>query len=253
MEFTADYWKPVLKENSLDSFDAIWNLETEWFEEPNKRRGGWSGVAKLSLKTEKGDQFVFLKRQENHMTRSLLAPLGIPTFQKEFENIKKFNDASIPCLKTVYFGKKGKKAILITESLEGWTDLSDLITSELLTPNQLKEIIYSSAELLAKTHKAGLVHSCCYPKHIFANITIKDNQLILPEEIKTRFIDLERAQSIAFGKPGQQRDLDTLNRRSPWISNTNRLRFILRYNNKERLDNEAKTLVKAVLSKKRKK
>ena len=88
-----DQWQEIFSANKLDSFDAIWNLDTEWFEEPNQRRGGWSGVIKVDLDTPEGKSCVFIKRQENHISKTLLHPIrGILTFEREFENIlQKFN------------------------------------------------------------------------------------------------------------------------------------------------------------------
>ncbi len=81
-EFVGSGWKKILELNELESFDSIWELDAAWFEEPNKRRGGWSGVSRISLKTEEGGSVgVFLKRQENHNTKTLAKPVnGEPTF-----------------------------------------------------------------------------------------------------------------------------------------------------------------------------
>ena len=43
-EYQANDWEQLAHSNGLDSFDAIWTLDIGWFEEPNQRRGGWSGV-----------------------------------------------------------------------------------------------------------------------------------------------------------------------------------------------------------------
>ena len=38
----------------LDDFDAMWSLELGFVEEPNVRRGGWSGVSVAELSTANG-------------------------------------------------------------------------------------------------------------------------------------------------------------------------------------------------------
>ena len=62
-EYIGKGWEKILRDNGLADFDSIWNLDAGWFEEPNKRRGGWSGVSRISLKTEEGGSLgMFLKR-----------------------------------------------------------------------------------------------------------------------------------------------------------------------------------------------
>ena len=117
MNYVNDEWKEILDRNKLRSFDDIWQLEADWFEPPNKRRGGWSGVSKIPLVNDGKTQWVFLKRQENHLSHSIRHPLGIPTFQKEIENIKHFERAGIDSLVPVVFGTRKKRCILITEGL----------------------------------------------------------------------------------------------------------------------------------------
>jgi len=70
-------WQALFAANGLDGFAAWWQRQAEWFEwfkEPNRRRNGWSGVAR-----------VVLKCQENHNTFSRCHPLrGVPTFLREY-------------------------------------------------------------------------------------------------------------------------------------------------------------------------
>jgi hypothetical protein len=82
-------YEALLLHNQLADFDRLWDLQAEWFEEPNRRRGGWSGVCRLELRGE-GEQVVpvFLKRQENHRARTLRHPFkGIPTVRRELQNL----------------------------------------------------------------------------------------------------------------------------------------------------------------------
>ena len=85
-EYTAAEWKDTFAFNGLRTFDDFWKLEAKWFEEPNKRRGGWSGVARCELNLPGGGKVaVFLKRQEHHITRTFTHPVrGLSTFVREF-------------------------------------------------------------------------------------------------------------------------------------------------------------------------
>ena len=104
-DFINERWRPILAHNGLTSFDALWKLKADWFEEPNQRRGGWSGVSRCELALPGGGmRAVFLKRQENHKARLWTHPLrGAPTFLREFRHIQHYRACGIPTLEPVYF------------------------------------------------------------------------------------------------------------------------------------------------------
>ena len=78
-----DDWQQILFDNNLDDFDDIWKLKTKWFEPPNIRRGGWSGVVKIDLDTPQGKIGIFIKRQQNHITKTFIHPIrGMLTFER---------------------------------------------------------------------------------------------------------------------------------------------------------------------------
>ena len=89
--FIAAQDHDLLQRNRLDSFDALWALQLDAVDEPNTERGGWSSVYRLDL----GDS-AYLKRQSNHLTRSLRHPLGEPTFAREFRNIERYRALAFP-------------------------------------------------------------------------------------------------------------------------------------------------------------
>jgi hypothetical protein len=98
-----------------DTFDAFWRNNSPWFEAPNIRRGGWSGVVKCVVDSFGQPQKVFIKRQENHVTKTLMHPIkGIPTFLREYRNIQSLNAKNIPTLDVLYFETKASKAVLVT-------------------------------------------------------------------------------------------------------------------------------------------
>lgn len=72
INFSSTEWQALLEQNGLGSFEALWNLKADWFEEPNHQRGGWSGVSRIELKRPDGSICgAFLKRQQNHTRRTL--------------------------------------------------------------------------------------------------------------------------------------------------------------------------------------
>ncbi len=92
----------LLEQHQLNSFTALWNLELDAVDEPNTERGGWSSVAQLTL----GERTFYLKRQINHMTRSLQKPLGEPTFAREMRNIQRYQQLEIPALRAAFFAQR---------------------------------------------------------------------------------------------------------------------------------------------------
>ena len=53
-DYSANDWPSTAAANGLDSFESIWALDIGWFEEPNVRRGGWSGVSRYDVTSDDG-------------------------------------------------------------------------------------------------------------------------------------------------------------------------------------------------------
>ncbi len=220
-DFIAANWTELLQENNLQSFDDWWDLKADWFEPPNQRRGGWSGVCRVQL----GQRVVFLKRQENHIIRTLLHPFrGIPTFTREMENILVLQKAQVPALTPVYFAQRnvnGKlRAILVTESLEGFEPLDSINPGGLSMPQRIA-LITKIASVIKQLHQYKLVHNCLYPKHLF----VRGSE----SGFDVRLIDLEKARKRLRRNSAIFRDLDTLNRHSYDWSLSDRCRFMTVY------------------------
>ena len=106
--YVAPEWRTVLMQNRLTDFDAWWSWPEEWFETPNRRRGGWSGVSRCTLCLPEGDAVnLFLKRQENHTCRSLRHPLrGVPTLERELANIRRCRRAGELAARPVFYASQ---------------------------------------------------------------------------------------------------------------------------------------------------
>ncbi len=249
-DFINERWRPILAHNGLDNFDALWELEAAWFEEPNHRRGGWSGVSRCELKLPQGGTAaIFLKRQENHGTRSLSHPLsGVPTFLREFKRIMMYRDNAVPSLEPVYFGMRGRgkkqRAILATEELAGFVSLEGLTGKweENAIPPRAERlpIITTVADLLKSMHDHGIRHGCFFPKHVFVRVR-SDNT------VEARVIDLEKSRRRPLRVMCALRDLYSLGHySSPAWSRTDRLRFFKCYLGIPRLNGYAKWLWRQV-------
>lgn len=179
--------------NQLADFDAIWNREIVWFEPPNKRRGGFSGVGKLLLQTEDGENFTFfVKKQQNHGRLSLRHPIaGEPTFRREFHNLTFLSKHNIGAPKVVYYAENTlkKQAILISENLTDFVPL-DTINLSQLHLRQQHSLVQKVATEIKRFHDSGMVHRALYPKHIF----VKNAASTLDIKSEIALIDLEKAR-----------------------------------------------------------
>ncbi len=245
--FFGDNWRSILTANKFDSFNTIWDLKTAWFEEPNIRRGGWSGVVKIDLDAPQGNVGVFIKRQENHLTKSLLHPIrGRPTFEREFRNILRLRKNNIPTLEPVYFAKRNRKgdyqAILITKELAGYTPLESerfLTTGDLIKGRGHKDRLFKTvAEAIRAMHHHHYQHNCLFLKHLF----IKSDG----DSWDVKIIDLEKLKKTIFKRSAVYRDLYTLSRHAEGWSTKDRVKFFQAYVQEDKLSDKSKTLWKAI-------
>ncbi len=247
--FISEHWRLILAHNGLADFESLWSHKAEWFEEPNHRRGGWSGVSRCELfLPEGGTAAIFLKRQENHGTPSLRHPIrGVPTFLREFRRIMQYRSKAIPTLEPVYFGVrnvgKDQRAILITEELRGFVSLEDRVQRWLRegAPSRAirRRILKAVATLLSDMHSHGIRHSCFFPKHVFIRVN--------PDEVvEARVIDLEKSRWRPIKMLCAIHDLYSLSRFSTCWSLSDRLWFFKEYLGVTRLTSSAKLLWRSI-------
>jgi hypothetical protein len=236
-DFLSDAWRPILAHNQLTDFEALWQVEAGWFEEPNQRRGGWSGVSRLELRhPEGGTRAIFIKRQENHKIFSWRHPLtGVPTFLKEFGNIMHYRRHHVATLEPIYFAMRrtasGHRAILVTAELTGFAPLTAYAPTAAagiaLSREARRHLVESVARLARRMHASHIQHNCFYPKHVFAHIAADKG-------VETCVIDLEKSRWRPFSLLATLRDLDTLNRHAPDWRRTERLHFLKTYLGEEK-------------------
>ena len=243
--YIAEKWRDILIFNQLDTREKIWSLEAEWFEEPNQRRGGWSGVSRIELNLPLGGKVgVFLKRQENHVSKSLLHPIsGFSTFVREFEQIKAFHEHYIPSLDLIFFEEwkdgRDQRAVLMTEELADYIPLSSdeyQPKGVFASTKKQKAVLFKKlAELMRAMHKNGFQHNCFYPKHIFAKQLGND-------DIDLRVIDLEKVKTPLIKNQAAFRDLYTLYRHSENWGVKDKVRFYKQYQSEKKLSDSSKKL-----------
>ncbi|WP_339730509.1 lipopolysaccharide kinase InaA family protein [uncultured Pseudomonas sp.] len=206
-DFIAAEDRAALEREGLASFEALWALQLEAVDEPNTERGGWSSVYRLEL----GGAAFYLKRQSNHLTRSLLHPFGEPTFAREFRNIQAYRRRGIPALQAAFFAERRfpgeRRAILLTRALDGWHDLEHWLQGWSSAPSATRQtILRACGELARQLHGAGQMHGCFYPKHIFLKAD--------GAGFAAQLIDLEKTRPLLFGQRDRIKDLEPLLRRA---------------------------------------
>ncbi len=237
--YLAPNWQAVLEFNQLRSFESFWKLDADWFEEPNQRRGGWSGVSRLVLALpEAGGTVVFFKRQENHLRRTCFHPFrGIPTFRAEIENILRLHQLDIPTVEPVYYAERkrdrGLQCILITRELTGYQPLDKLIDDWVAQGwakyrTERRRILMAAASTCAQLHQHRMAHRAMHAKHLFVN----------RETAGICFIDLEKMRRTWSSRRAMLRDLDALNRHTYHLNRADRLRFLLAYFSANRINDE---------------
>lgn len=246
--YTNPQWQDILAANDLVTFEQLWDLQLQAVDEGNQGRGhkGWSVVAIHQLKSPDGSpRRVIIKRQSNYRSRTLRHPLrGIATFEKEYNFIRRYAQLGVPATKAVYCATRvhngDLQAILVTEYLEGYRALEDILVElsqkacDQKCLRRRREIIASVAQLVAKLHNSGLEHRCLFPKHIFVPDDLHHQQSCL--------IDLEKTRAKPWSRWRRIRDLAALRRRTTQISARENIMFFRTYLGIKHLNAEAKKL-----------
>lgn len=250
IEFISDSWCELLQHNQIDNFETLWQFEQgNWFEAPNYRRGGWSGVSRSKLAMPDGSEVcLYIKRQENHVYHSwqhLFRPMA--TFEREYRNIMRFQQHGIPTVDLIYFGQRmvdGKlRAILITHELESYQALDALMKARKFSRKTQAKLFSDVAMAMRSMHTQQFQHNCLYPKHLF----IRE---YAAGQFDTRFIDLEKTKRWPFKRNAALRDLGTLHRHTENMSRTDRLRFFLAYRQEKHLSVQSKKMLVKLTKKK---
>lgn len=249
LTFVADKYSDVLNKNQLDTFDKVWNCQVNWFEEPNERRGGWSGVGRIELLQADDEKFGgFLKKQDKHCRTSFLHPInGVPTFQREFEMMQYLAKMGVRAPEVMLFGRNPTgdlKTTLLTRELEGFVPL-EVLTEQMFAKNRApinaqRDVLQAVASLARQLHAAKVQHRSFYPKHIFVNMTQADSPQVA-------VIDLEKSRINRVPFLRSLIDLAVLNRHAKYWSRTQRMYFYLQYLGLKKLTPYAKWLCRRVV------
>lgn len=241
-------WAEAFTQNQMGSFEAIWDLKLSSVDAGNVGRGGKSWVSSHVIEMPDGkEERIYIKRQENYTCSSWRAPIsGIPTFEREFLNWKRFQEAGINTYELLYYAErrqgKDRQAILVSRALPA----VDLVTYLSGPKKAFKQKIFQErravaheiALVLRKMHDAGFRHGHLSPKHVFVGGT--------PDHPKIYLIDMEVARKVWRIRPAIIKDLGQLAKHTPECSRTERMRFFLDYLKESRLSSSSKRLWRAI-------
>ncbi|AZS50904.1 InaA protein [Entomomonas moraniae] len=190
-------------------FEQWWSTQGEWVEQPNQRRGGESGV--LRTTTEDG-KVIYIKRQENHIYRDIFHPFGQATIIREYKAYCALTKAQVNVPKLIYCGVQNKKAILVTEALDGFIDLDSWMEQNQGQPfyaETLNKILTETATMLAKLHLNKLQHGSLYGKHLFVKAETNEQPLV-----EVALLDLEKIKKRNTAKEAALHDIPKIKRHS---------------------------------------
>jgi serine/threonine protein kinase len=226
----SPHYQPLLAQHQLASFEQLWNYQGDWFEPPNRERGGWSGVNYIELTDDVGAKHGFyLKRQQGHLRRSWRHPIaGEPTFLREFEILQHLKTHQVATPECVFFGRKQDKAILLTKALTGFF-AADVWLSKASPINIHKKRALTSAlaDAVHDLHQAKVQHRSLYLKHMF----IKENN----ENFDVAMIDFEKSRITSLIAFSRLSDLISLSNRTLNLNRGDRLFFFKQYFQLQRL------------------
>lgn len=196
-------------ENAIDRWLQI---PGKWVEEPNRRRGGESGVQRVL--TADG-RLLYRKQQMGHIYRDLLHPFGFPTAIRERDALRAAEALGVKVPTLVYSGCRkvnGEwQALLVTESLDGFSSLEDCYARgdrERWGEALHQRILQQYGSTLAKLNAGHWQHGCLYLKHVFVRVD--------GDKIDVALIDLEKARRRFSARRAARHDLRQVKRRSSW-------------------------------------
>jgi hypothetical protein len=196
-------------------FDYFWQQHGEWVEEPNQRRGGESGVQRVT--TEAG-QLIYIKRQVGHIYRSWLHPFGRPTVLRERDALVGLSSLGVGVPQMIFCGaqrdeRQEWRALLVTQSLDGFQEIEDWYAAggrehhgEALHEQLLQEL----ANNLARMHLGRWQHSCLYIKHVFVRVVGEGSDA----KAEVALLDLEKCRRRLTASAAAAHDMKQLRRHS---------------------------------------
>lgn len=193
-------------------FEAFWRMPCEWFEKPNSRRGGWSGVSRHVL--ENG-QSIFLKRLENHCYRDPWRfGRRTPTFRREWRASGRLRRLGIRVPEILLYAEREDgvrhQAIMVSRALDGYRTLLACLAEAGEDTVRRRSLVEAAVQAVVTLHRSGFQHNHMAAKH-----------LLLREDgsggWETCLVDLEKVTPCLLRSLAAVRDLSGLLRHTPTL------------------------------------
>jgi tRNA A-37 threonylcarbamoyl transferase component Bud32 len=235
----APDWQSALHTRQLDRFDALWNLSGEVVKCANSTE-----VLRVALE----GHTIFVKKYWATSLNQLLSAItrgalfGQSKVQREFENMRQLRAWNLDAPAPVAFGERRllgwlRRSLLVSEGIVDPSPLDAFISDILPKRPELRSLLLEKlADYVHRLHAHRFEHHDLYWRNI-----------ILSGGVLTHFYLLD-AHKGSVWQPARERearaqDLGTLDAPAPaFFRRTERLRFLLRYLRKPRLDEEAKAV-----------
>lgn len=201
----------------MSPFDHWWNSRGDVVEPFNERRGGQSGVERV---TDPALGVLYIKRQKGHLFHSFRYPFGRPTVIRERDAYRAFANLGIKTPELVFAEARRLnndwQGILVTKNLSGFITLWDWYAAGgayRLGADNHRLFLQKLGSTLGKLHH----HRWCHGGLHFLHIYVTDGPASqgLPD---IAFLDLERASKKLTSRLAAKRDLRSLRRRAPVIN-----------------------------------
>ncbi len=204
---------------AMMAFEQWWQLQGEWVEEPNRRRGGESGVQRLLL--DEG-RVLYAKRQVGHFYRSLRYPFGRPTVLRERDALLALERIGVKAPSLIFCDVHKDPAgswrgLLVSEELTGFQEVNHWFAEggrERFGPAVNDRLLEQIAQMLARFHRAGWQHGCLYQKHIFVRVESVAGRV----EVEAALLDLEKSRRRLSRQRAARHDMLQLQRHSSWAA-----------------------------------
>lgn len=197
----------------MSEFERWWNTRGEVVEPFNERRGGQSGVERVS---DPLLGLLYIKRQAGHIFRSFRYPLGRPTAIRERDAYGAFARLGIKTPELVFAEARKQdgrwQAVLVTKNLEGFSTLWSWYENggpARLGPEQHRLFLQKLGALLGLLHRHRWCHGGLHFLHLYVTPG-HGNQL--PD---IAFLDLERASKKLTRQQAARKDWRSLQRHAP--------------------------------------
>ena len=233
-----------LRQAGLYDLESASRRDFDWFEPPNERRGGWSGVSRMVLNphaTTPNKVVVFLKIQQNHfyVSRQSLFRKRL-TYSREFAALSALGDL-LECLpEPVYYAEwmdgKNRDCMLLTRALDGWISFDQWI-NQAPSSGDIYFALEKLAETLREIHHLGWAHFGMFQKHVF----LKWDG---PEDLSIKLIDWEKARRPLLRRQCVMEDVSRFLRHSENLSIDYQKHFLHAYFQTENFTAKQRRLIR---------